>query len=65
MDAPKEDSDFREINVTPVIARAFKKVVYHTQARKVIENSLPAYRQGENCTDAFVTIQHNDFVFLL
>ena len=37
-------------NVTPVIDRAFEKVVYHTHARKAVEECLTPtqfdYRQG-------------------
>ena len=32
-DSPVEDGDFRGINVTPVIARAFEKVVYHSHVK--------------------------------
>ena len=68
MDAPKEDSDFRGINVTPVIARAFRKVAHYTQTRKVIENSLSptqfVYRQRGNCTGALITIQYYVYKYL-
>ena len=37
VDFPKADSDYRGINVTPVISRAFDKVVYHRHARKAVE----------------------------
>ena len=68
IDIPKEDSDFRGINVTPVIARAFEKVVYHIRAKTVIESNLSptqfAYRQGGNCTNALITIQHHIYKHL-
>ena len=54
-------------NVTPVIARAFGKVVYHTHARKAVEECLiPTqfdYRQGGNCTNAVISIQHHVYGF--
>ena len=50
-------------NVTPVIARAFEKVVYHTHARKAVEECLTPtqfdYRQGGNCANAVISIQHH------
>ena len=59
---PVEDSNYRGINVTPVIARLFEKVVYHTQAKSVIENNLShtqfAYRQAGNCTNALLAIHY-------
>ena len=68
VDMPVEDSDYRSINVTPVIARLFEKVVYHTQAKSVIENILShtqfAYRQAGNCTNALLAIQHQTYKYL-
>ena len=65
---PLEDSDYRGINVTPVIARLFEKVVYRTQAQSVIENNLShtqfAYRQAGNCTNALLAIQHQTYKYL-
>ena len=62
-DIPKENSDYRGINVTSVIARTFEKVVYHTHVKAVVENSLSpsqfAHRQGGNCTNALISIQHH------
>ena len=59
---PKEKSDYRGINVTPVIARAFGKVVFNAHARDVVEENLTAsqfaYREGGSCTDALIAIQH-------
>ena len=50
VDIPKADSDYRGINVTPVIARAFEKVVHRSHVRRAVEESLSptqfAYRQG-------------------
>ena len=40
VDMPLEDSDYRGINVTPVVAWLFEKVVYRAQAQSFIENSL-------------------------
>ena len=63
IDIPKEKSDYRGINVTSVIARSFEKVVYHTHVKVVVEKSLSptqfAYRQGGNCTNALLSIQHH------
>ena len=66
IDIPKEDSDYRSINVTSVIARTFKKVVYHTHVKAVVEKNLSptqfAYRQqGGNCTNALLSIQHHEY----
>ncbi|PFX11865.1 hypothetical protein AWC38_SpisGene24269 [Stylophora pistillata] len=65
---PIEDSDYRGINVTPVIARLFEKVVYRTQAQSVIENNLShtqfAYRQAGSCTNALLAIQHQTYKYL-
>ena len=53
---------YREINVTPVIARTFEKVVYKLHAQEIVENnpsnSQFAYREGSSCTDALLLIQH-------
>ena len=63
IDIPKEDSDYRGINVTSVIARTFEIVVYHTHVKAVVEKNLSptqfAYRQEGNCTNAFLSIQHH------
>ena len=68
VDFPKTDSNYSGINVTPVIARAFEKVVYHTHARKAVEECLTptqfAYRQGSNCTNALISIQHHVYKYL-
>lgn len=67
-DVPKENGDYRSINVTPVIARVFEKVVYHFHAKESFENSLVpsqfAYRDGGSCTYALLTIQHRVLSFL-
>ena len=61
VDVPKENGDFRGISVTPVIARAFERVVYNTHVRRVVEEHLSstqfAHREGGNCTSALLTIQ--------
>ena len=68
VDMPLEDSDYRGINVTPIIARLFEKVVYCTQAQSVIENNLShtqfAYRQAGNCTNALLAIQNQTYKYL-
>ena len=63
-DIPKENADYRGINITVVIVRTFEKVVYHTHAKAVVEKSLSstqfAYRQqGGNYTNALLSIQHH------
>ena len=62
VEVPKEKSDYRGINVTSVIARAFEKVVFNAHARDVVEENLTAsqfaYREGGSCTDALIAIQH-------
>lgn len=56
------------INVTPVIARVFEKVVHCFHAKGSFENSLApsqfAYRDGGSCTNALFTIQHRVLSFL-
>ena len=68
MDIPKEKGDYRGINITPVIARAFEKVVYRTHAQDDVEGNLSdtqfAYREGGSCTDALIMIQHKVCKFL-
>ena len=50
VDVPKGKIDYREINITPVIARAFEKSVYNIHARDTVEQHLSstqfAYRTG-------------------
>ena len=62
VEVPKEKSDYRGINVTPVIASVFEKVVFNTHTRDVVEENLTAsqfaYREGGSCTDALIAIQH-------
>ena len=40
VDTPKEKGDFRRINITPVIARAFERAVYMTHAKRIVEDNL-------------------------
>ena len=62
VEIPKENGDFRGINITPVIARAFEKVVYKAYVKNIVESSLSptkfAYREGGSCTGALLTMQH-------
>ena len=62
VETPIKCSHFRGINTTPVIARIFKKTVYHKFAKQHIESHLSntqfAYHTGGNCTDALLTMQH-------
>ena len=68
VEVPKENSHYRGINITPVIARAFEKAVYHTHGKQAVEGNLSqtqfAYRQEVNCTGALLTIQHHICKFL-
>ena len=68
VDLPKEDGDFRGINITPVIARTFEKLVYNSQVKSTVEEILSptqfAYRQGGSCTNALLTIQNKVLSFL-
>ena len=62
VDIPKEKSDYRGINITPVIARTFDKAVYNTFVKKAVEENLSttqfAYRESGNCTSALLAIQY-------
>ena len=62
VDIPKNKSDYRGINITPVIARAFEKCVYNTHVRDTVEQNLSAtqfaYRQGGSSSNTLVAIQH-------
>ena len=62
-DTTSQHQDFRGINVTPVIARCFEKIVYHKFSKQAFEENLGptqyAYREGCNCTDAFINLQYN------
>ena len=68
MNLPLDDSDYRGINVTPVIVWLFEKVVYRTQAQSVIEKNLShtqfAYKRAGNCTNALLAIQHQTYKYL-
>ena len=49
VEIPKENGDFRGINITPVISRAFENVVYKSYVKNIVESSLSstqfAYRK--------------------
>ncbi len=68
VDLPKEDGDFRGINITSIIARTFEKLVYNSQVKSTVEEILSptqfAYRQGGSCTNALLTIQNKVLSFL-
>ena len=59
---PKEMSDYRGINITPVISRAFDKAVYNTIVKGAVEENRSttqfAYRESGNCTISLLAIQH-------
>ena len=40
VDIPKEKSDYRGINITLVIARAFERTVYNTFEKEAVEENL-------------------------
>ena len=50
------------LNITPVIARAFEKVVYKSYVKNIVESSFCptkfAYREGGSCTGTLLTMQH-------
>ena len=62
VEMPKHKAEFRGINITPVIARAFEKSVYNIHTRDTVEQSLSsnqyAYRKGGSCEDALLSMQH-------
>ena len=62
VDMMKENSDYRGINITPVIARAFKRTFLRLHVNNNIKRHLGscqfAYREGGGCTDALVAVQH-------
>lgn len=68
VDVPKGKTDYREISITPVIARAFEKSVYNIHVRDTVEQHLSstqfAYRTGGSCTDAFLSMQHTVYRYL-
>ena len=62
VDLPEEKSDYRDINITLVIARVFERAVYSTFVKEAVEENLSttqfAYRESGNCTSALLAIQH-------
>ena len=68
IDIPVKDSDYRGINVTPIIARAFEKVVYKCFCKDTMEGYLSnnqfAYREGGSCVDALLSIQDTVYGYL-
>ena len=59
---PLKLSDFRGINVTPVIARCFKRIVYCEHSKKSFQSNVSssqfAYCTGGCSTDALIKLQH-------
>ena len=59
---PKENSDYRGINITPVIARAFERTVLCLHVNNSIKRHLGscqlAHGEVGGCTDALVVAQH-------
>ena len=68
VDVPKGKTDYRGINITPVIARAFEKSVYNIHVRDTVEQHLSstqfAYRTGGSCIDALLSMQHTVYCCL-
>ena len=68
VDVPKGKTDYRGINITPVIARAFERSVYNIYARDTVEQHLIstqfAYRTGGSCIDALLSMQHTVYCYL-
>ena len=68
MEIPKSYQDYRGINITPVIARAFERIVYQNYVKGTLEKNLTptqfAYRQGGNCTNALLSIQNEVYKHL-
>ena len=64
----KGKTDYRGINITPVIARAFERSVYNIYARDTVEQHLSstqfAYRTGGSCIDALLSMQHTVYCCL-
>ena len=63
VDPRTQHQDFHGINVTPVIARFFEKIVYHEFSKHAFAENLGltqyAYQEGCNCTDALINMRHN------
>ena len=68
VDVPKGKTDYRGINITPVIARAFEKSVFYIHARETVEQHLSstqfAYRTGESRIDVLLSMQHTIYCYL-
>ena len=68
MEIPKSYQDYRGINITPVIARAFERIVYQNYVKGTLEKNLTptqfAYRQGGNCSNALLSIQNEVYKHL-
>ena len=65
IDVPKGKIDYRGINVTPVIARAFEKSVYKIHARDTVEQHLNSTRFAYRKGGAVLTrIQHTVYSYL-
>ena len=68
VEIPKSYQDYRGINITPVIARAFERIVYQIHVKGTLEKNLSptqfAYRQGGNCTNALLSIQNEVYKHL-
>ena len=68
VDIPKDKTDYRRIDITPVIARAFEKSVYNTHGCDAVEQHLSttqfAYRKGGSCLDVLLSMQHMVYSYL-
>ena len=69
VDIPKGKTDYREINITSVIAHTFEKCMYNIHARDTVEQQLLsstqfAYRTGGSCIDALLSMQHTAYSYI-
>ena len=55
VDVPKGKTDYRGINITPVIARAFEKSVYNIYARDTVEQHLSSTQFAYRTRGAVLT----------
>ena len=63
VDTPLQHQALCGIDVTPVIARSFEKILNHLFSKRAFEENLGstqcAYREGCNCANALINIHYN------
>ena len=68
VDVPKGKTDYRRINIAPLIARAFEKSMYNIHAGDTVEQRLSStqfsYRTGGSCIDALLSMRHTVYWYL-